>query len=195
MTSTLRVAGAGELGDHVRHVPRREELALLHVDGAAGLRRPRPEIGLAAEERRDLQHVDRLRDARALRRPRARRSAPAAPALADLRKDRQRRVEPDAARALRAGAVRLVERGLVDEADPERAPAISFSADAISSACARLSSAHGPAISASGKALPKRTCRRRSTDRTTGCGLDPPDMALLVGGDLASTSLRQVNRT
>ncbi len=39
---------------------------------------------------------------------------------------------------------------------PARA-AISFSAEAISSACARLSSWHGPAISASGNALPKRT--------------------------------------
>ena len=33
---------------------------------------------------------------------------------------------------------------------------ISLSADAISNACARLSSTHGPAINASGSALPKR---------------------------------------
>src|SRR5580658_9614343 len=39
---------------------------------------------------------------------------------------------------------------------PRRA-AISLSADAISNACARLSSTHGPAIKASGSALPKRT--------------------------------------
>ena len=39
--------------------------------------------------------------------------------LADLGEDRQRGGEPDAARARSAGAVRLVERGLVDEADPE----------------------------------------------------------------------------
>ena len=44
------------------------------------------------------------------------------------------------------------------------APAISFSADAISSACARLSSAHGPAISASGSALPKRTLPIATTE-------------------------------
>src|SRR6185312_6815560 len=36
-------------------------------------------------------------------------------------------------------------------------PAISFSAAAISSACARLSIWQGPAISASGRVLPKRT--------------------------------------
>src|SRR4051794_23525774 len=40
-----------------------------------------------------------------------------------------------------------------------RLAAISFSAEAISSACARLSIWQGPAISASGKALPKRALR------------------------------------
>src|ERR1044072_1193879 len=49
-------------------------------------------------------------------------------------------------------------------------PAISFKADAISSACARLSSWHGPAISANGSALPKRAL----PIVTTGLG---PDMA------------------
>src|SRR5579862_1648098 len=39
---------------------------------------------------------------------------------------------------------------------PSRA-AISISEPAISKACARLSSAHGPAISANGSLLPKRT--------------------------------------
>src|ERR1700683_2527386 len=39
---------------------------------------------------------------------------------------------------------------------PHRA-AISLSADAVSKACARLSSTQGPAISASGSALPMRT--------------------------------------
>ena len=53
------------------------------------------------------------------------------------------------------------------------APAISFSAAAISSACARLSSWHGPAISASGSALPKRTL----PTVTTGFGADMPDLA------------------
>ena len=38
---------------------------------------------------------------------------------ANLGEDRQRRLEPDAARAVAAGAVRLVERGLVDEANPD----------------------------------------------------------------------------
>src|SRR5580704_5695889 len=41
--------------------------------------------------------------------------------------------------------------------------AISFSAAAISKACARLSSAHGPAIKASGSLLPKRTLPTATT--------------------------------
>ena len=53
--------------DHVRHVPRREELALLDVDDTAGLGRGHEEIGLTAQERRDLQHVDGFGDPRALR--------------------------------------------------------------------------------------------------------------------------------
>ena len=44
---------------------------------------------------------------------------------------------------------------------------MSLSADAISKACARLSSTHGPAINASGSALPKRTF----ATATTGLGL------------------------
>ena len=62
----LRVACADDLGDHMRHVPGREELALLHIDHLAGPRRGDEEIGLAAEEGRDLQHIDGLSDRGAL---------------------------------------------------------------------------------------------------------------------------------
>ena len=41
--------------------------------------------------------------------------------FADIGEDRQRRVKPEPARAGSAGAVRLVEAGLVDEADAEPA--------------------------------------------------------------------------
>src|SRR6266853_1945876 len=50
----------------IAHVPRREKLALLHVYHAPGLGRGADEIGLPAEERGDLQHVDELRRDRAV---------------------------------------------------------------------------------------------------------------------------------
>ncbi len=55
------VSGAGDLGRDVRHVPWREELTLLHVDRLAGLAGCEQQIGLAAEEGWDLQHIDRPR--------------------------------------------------------------------------------------------------------------------------------------
>ena len=42
------------------HVVGRQELALLHVDGAAGFGGGHEQVGLAAQERRDLQDVDDL---------------------------------------------------------------------------------------------------------------------------------------
>src|SRR5215467_1156194 len=50
---------------------------------------------------------------------------------------------------------------------PTRA-AISLSAPAISRACARLSSAHGPAIRASGRRLPKRTAPTATSELAAG---------------------------
>ena len=46
------------LVDHVLHVVRREELALLDVHRLAALRHGADEVGLAAQEGRRLQHVD-----------------------------------------------------------------------------------------------------------------------------------------
>ena len=66
-----------------------------------------------------MQHVDDGRDGRALRRLVHVGDDREAKRLADLREHRQRRVEPDAALARERGAVRLVEGGLVDEAQPE----------------------------------------------------------------------------
>ena len=99
------------------HVPGREKLALLDVDRAPGARRGDQQIGLAAEEGGDLQHVDRLRRDRALRALVHVGEHRQAERLADFGEDRQRRLQPDAARAGARGAVGLVERGLEDEAD------------------------------------------------------------------------------
>src|SRR5262245_27165923 len=115
------VAGAGDLGDHVRHVPGRQELALLDVDGAAGGGRGHQEIGLPAQEGGNLQDVHYLRHRCALLRVVHVGEDRHPEFLADLGEDRQRPFEPDAARALGAGAVGLVERGLVDELDADPA--------------------------------------------------------------------------
>ena len=96
-------------------------------------------------------------------------------ALPDLGEDWQRLGKTDTASASCARAVRLVEGALINEADACRPP-ISFSASAVSSACARLSSAQGPAISASGKSLPKRA----APTATTGLGVG--FMAAVMGG-------------
>ena len=52
------------LGDHGPHVPRREELALLHVDRLAGARRREQRRSGGRGQRRNLQHVDDLGDRR-----------------------------------------------------------------------------------------------------------------------------------
>ena len=56
----VAVAGAGDLGEDIRHVPRRQELAFLDVDRPAGPPGGEQQIGLAAQEGRDLQHVHGL---------------------------------------------------------------------------------------------------------------------------------------
>ena len=60
--------GRARLLDHLRHLVRREELRLLHVHRLPGRRDRHDEVGLPAEERGRLQHVDDGRDGRDLRR-------------------------------------------------------------------------------------------------------------------------------
>jgi hypothetical protein len=60
VTSTRRFPVEAAFSTHRLHVPRRHELALLDVHDLAGLGRGAHEVGLAAQERRDLQHVGDL---------------------------------------------------------------------------------------------------------------------------------------
>ena len=53
--------------DGVAHILRGDELALLDVDGAAGAGGSDEQVGLAAEEGRDLQDIDDLSGSSGLR--------------------------------------------------------------------------------------------------------------------------------
>ena len=137
MTSTLGLPRAGDLGDDVLHVPGRQELALLDVDDLAGLRGGDQQVGLAAQEGRDLQDVD---DAarRSRTAPRcARRSAPARRVRCA---DRRR---PAAPLPARRRACRRARCGSPCRSSSCRrgrcraSPSVSFSAPAMSKACWR----------------------------------------------------------
>ena len=71
-----RLPELAHLAGDVLHVPGRQELALLDVDRRPVSAAATQQVGLPAEEGRDLQHVDRLGHRRALLGARARRSAP-----------------------------------------------------------------------------------------------------------------------
>ena len=148
------VAALDDLGDDVLHVPRRQELALLDVDRAAG--------SAAAISR----SVCRLRNAGICRtsttggdcrtgRAHARRSGSARRVPCGGRRRSRAPCRGRAALALDAGAVGLVERGLVDEADA----GLGRSSPSAARPCRRraraISSWQGPAMSASGRSLPK----------------------------------------
>src|SRR6185437_4419999 len=115
----IAITGASDLLHNVGHVPGRQKLALLDVDGSPGLGRSDEQVGLPAQESRDLQNVDDVRERRTLiglvyiGEQRYRQFFP------QFGEDRKRVVEPDAARAFGAGAVRLVERRFVDEANSQ----------------------------------------------------------------------------
>ena len=118
----IRIAGAGDLGDDVRHVPGGEELALLDVDDLAGVGGGHEEIGLPAQEGRDLQHVDRLGAARAHCSFSCTSVSTGRPSVARISaKIGSASSRPMPRGAAGAGAVRLVERGLVDEPDADPA--------------------------------------------------------------------------
>src|SRR5690606_21205992 len=76
-------------------------------------------IGLAAEEGRNLQDVNRFGDRSALFDFMNVRQYGQAELLADFGEDGERRLEADTALGMRRSPVRLVEAGLEDEANPD----------------------------------------------------------------------------
>ena len=110
------VAGRGDLGRDVGHVPRSEELALLDVDRGTGLACGQEEVGLARQEGGDLEHVDRLGGRGAVGGGVDVGQHRAADAGADLREDAQALVHAEPARRRDRRAVGLVVGALEDQA-------------------------------------------------------------------------------
>jgi hypothetical protein len=109
------VARRACLVDDAHHLPRREELAFLQIDGLAEARDGDDEVRLPAEQRRRLQHVDdrsHLVERRVLVDIRQHRDAELG---ANSLEDAQTAVEAESAEACRGAAIRLVERRFEDE--------------------------------------------------------------------------------
>jgi hypothetical protein len=117
----IGIARTGNLSHDIGHVPWCEELAFFDIDDASGFCRRNQKIGLPAEKRRNLQHIDRLRDDRALTCLVHIREKGNAKPLAQIGEDRERLVETQPACARCTGAVGLVEGGFVDKAQSELA--------------------------------------------------------------------------
>ena len=113
-----RTAGF-QLAHHVPHVPWREELALLHVDGPARAGGGQQQVRLTAEEGRDLQHVhDLCHGCRLIAFVHVRQHR-----HANLVLDALQNLEPDvhrvAAEGINGGPVGLVERRLENQRDAQ----------------------------------------------------------------------------
>ena len=124
-----RVAGVDDLRDRVPHIVGREELALLDVDDAPGLRGGDEQIGLTARETPESAARRRLRRPR----PRLRRLVNVGEdrhvvARLDRGEHAQPLVEPGTAERSSRRAVRLVVRRLEDERHAAARRAMSASA-------------------------------------------------------------------
>ena len=110
-------ARVGEFRHDILHVPRRKELPLLDIHRPPRSRGGDEEVGLAAKEGRDLQHVDGLRGERALRDLVHVGQHGQAEAVPDFGEHGKRGFEPKSPRGPARSAVGLVERSLEHEAD------------------------------------------------------------------------------
>ena len=108
----VAAALGAELGDDVGAVPGREELALLDADGATAARAGLDQVGLPAEQGRDLQEVDDRGDLGHLPGLVHVGGDRQAGGVLDPGEDAQALVQAVAAEARVAGAVGLVEAGL-----------------------------------------------------------------------------------
>ena len=175
------------LAHDLLHVLGREELALLDVDRLAGARDRLDEVGLPAEERRRLQHVDDGRHLGHLGlRVHVGQHRHADLAL-HLGQDAQALGHARPAKRRAGAAVGLVVRRLEDERDAERRADLLQLARRRRSAAARDSTTQGPAIRKSGRSSP--TSKPQSF---IGCSAEPLEAlrrsAASVGGAHRATS-------
>ena len=149
MSRIAIVSGGRDLFRGQPNIVRRNELAFLDVHHAAGAARLDQKIGLAAQERRDLQDVDGLGGFGRLRRL-VNVGEHGESRVADGLQNSQAFLQAGAAIGIHARPVGFVERRFENER-PDRAFAISC---ARKWTCSSLSMTQGPAISASGAPPP-----------------------------------------
>lgn len=115
----LGASHRARLFHHVLHLPGREELALLEVRGLAGCRDGDDEVGLAAEKSRGLQDIDHLGARRDIFDAVNIRKEGQARLGANVLENAQALVASGPTERAHRGAIRLVERGLENEAQAQ----------------------------------------------------------------------------
>jgi len=113
------VARGAHLFNRMRHVPWGDELTLLYVDGTAGFAGGYQEIGLPAEERGNLKHIDGLGGNFAVAWLVHVGEDGNAGIFGQAAEDARALDKTGTAKALDAGAIGLVVAGLEDEGDTE----------------------------------------------------------------------------
>ena len=110
--SEVRISCFFHLADDIFHIFRRHELALLHVDRLSCLRCAVYQVGLAAEEGRDLEHVEHLGGWCELGHIMYVREYRHLEFLLDIRKDLEALLKSRPTEGMVRGTVRLIKRRL-----------------------------------------------------------------------------------
>ena len=144
------VAAVANLGDRVLHVGGSDKLTLLDVDSSTSLCGGDQQVGLAAEERWNLENEFDV--SQGVRKPRTVLGRVdvgehwKARFLCDGSQDTGAFHQARSAKAVDAGAIRLVVAGLEDVGQLEVGSDAGYSGFASPRACASLSRTHGPAM-------------------------------------------------
>ncbi len=115
----IGIAAFRDLGKNILHVPRRQKLALLDVHDASSLCRSDQQIGLTAEERRNLQDINHGSNFGTLLFRMDIGQHWKTELFLEIGEDFHCLFETDTALGLQGGTIGLVEARLVDQANPE----------------------------------------------------------------------------